>query len=49
MHHVGCMTVLNLTWFRALSSPLKGEDNTWGFSSFVGDEPVMKDFSEYKH
>jgi hypothetical protein len=21
MHHVGCMTVLNLTWFRALSPP----------------------------
>jgi len=40
MHHVGCMTVLNLTWFRAQSSPIKasgseeplarrGEDNTW--------------------
>ena len=25
MHHVGCMTVLNLTWFRAHPPPSKGE------------------------
>jgi ribosome-associated toxin RatA of RatAB toxin-antitoxin module len=47
MQHVGCMTVLNLTWFRAQSSPFKGKDNTWQFSSFEGDASVMKDFLEY--
>jgi len=28
MHHVGCMTVLNLTWFRAIPPP-EGEGNRY--------------------
>jgi len=28
MHHVGCMTVLNLTWFRAFPPP-EGEGNRY--------------------
>ena len=38
-HHVGCMTVLNLTWFRA-HPPSKGEGIDGNqFSLFAGDAP----------